>query len=273
VIAADVRYRRPHDLADAVAMLAEPGAAALAGGQSLLPAMKLRTVRPELLVDLGRLPGLSGVEFRDGVVAIGPLTTHQDLHHDPVLRDRVPMLAYVAGTIADPQVRHRGTVGGSLAHADPAADLPVALLALGATVELRGPDGAREVPVGGFATGRHRTVLRPGEIVTRIRVSDHTGAAWGYRKFHRAALDWALVSVAAVRSTAGSTVVALGNLAPAPVRAAAVEAALAAGASVEEAAAHAADGCDLPPDPRASDGYRRHLATVLTARVLRETAP
>jgi aerobic carbon-monoxide dehydrogenase medium subunit len=276
-----VAYRRPSTVDGAVLLLARHGADAmvLAGGQSLIPAMKAGHSRPGVLVDVGRLAELTRVQEGPGHLAVGASVRHHDLHHSLPVRRHAPLLAHVAGQVADPQIRHRGTIGGSLAYADPAADLPVALLALAATVVLRGPDGRRELPIGDFCLGRHRTALRPGELVTEVLVPYSGAAAWSYQKFSRDALQWAIVAVAAVRhatdgdgaAVSGPRVsVAIGNVADRPVPAAAVTAAVARGLPAEEAARFADEGADPPPDQRASAEYRRHLARVLTARALRE---
>jgi carbon-monoxide dehydrogenase medium subunit len=262
VILTDFAYERPSTVDGAVALLSRPDAVVLAGGQSLLPALRAGTRGAGTVVDIGRIPGLSTIVAEDGRLRIGALVRHHDLATSPLVRDTVPLLARAAAEIADPQVRHRGTIGGSLAYAAPAADLPTALLALDATVVLAGPTGTRETNVG-------EPVTR-GELVTEIRVPQGFHA-WSYRKFHRDALDWALVAVAAVRTGPDRTVrVALANVADRAVRASTVEGAVASGAPVAEAARHATEGATLPPDHRASDEYRRHLARVLTARALTE---
>jgi aerobic carbon-monoxide dehydrogenase medium subunit len=201
-------------------------------------------------------------------LAIGALTRHHDVATSPVVAGRAPLLREAAAAIADPQVRHRGTIGGSLAHADPAADLAVAVLALDATIVARGPAGERLIPADRFFTGRHRTALAPDELLVEVRVPV---AAFRHRylKFHRNALEWAVVAVAVVAGPAGCRV-ALAGMGPTPLRATAVEAALAGGAAPREAALVADEGTDPPSDLRASAGYRRHLAKVLVRRALEE---
>ncbi|MBB6347803.1 FAD binding domain-containing protein [Nonomuraea muscovyensis] len=244
----------PATLAEALALLGD-GAVALAGGQSLIPELKTGRVRPGSVIDIGALAELDGVRDEGDVLAVGALTRHHRLHTAPAVRAKAPLLAHAAGRIADPQVRHMGTIGGSIAHADPAADLPVALLALDARVVLAGPDGRREEPLARFAGPAD------GELITEVRVPDQRGRPWSYQKFHRDALEWAVVAVAA----AGDRV-ALAGMADRPVLAEAVMAAL-----PDDGAALLADqGCDPPDDHRASAAYRRHLARVLTARALRE---
>lgn len=261
MILTDFTYHRPSTVDDAVALMAA-GAEVLAGGQSLLPELRAGVRVPRALVDIARIPGLGDVVEEPGRLRIGALVRHHDLATSPVVRQRIPLLARAAAEIADPQVRHRGTVGGSLAYAAPRADLPTALLALDATVVLAGPYGRREAPVD--------EPLDPGELVTEVLVP-YPGGAWSYQKFHRDALDWALVAVAATRTGPDRRVrVALANLAGRAVRASTVEDALASGASAAQAAGKADEGCVLPPDHRASEEYRRHLARVLTERALRE---
>jgi len=265
VIDADFDYYRPETVADALDMLARRGADAmvLAGGQSLLPALKAGRLRPAVLVDVSRLDALGriAVAADDGHLVVGGLVRHHDLATDPLVRRHAPLLAHAAGLVADPQVRHRGTIGGSLVWADPAADLPPALLALDAVAVVTGPAGQRVVSVADL-------LLAPGELLTEIRVPLGAAASWSYQKFHRAALQWAIVAVAAVRDHAGRVTVVVGNLAGRPVRATGVAAAVAAGSSAVAAAAHAADGTTPPPDHRASAAYRQHLARVLTERAL-----
>lgn len=270
-IVTDFAYQRPGTVAEAVRVLAGQPAATvvLAGGQSLLPAMKTGRLRPDTVLDIGRLSELGGVAVHDGRLTVGALVRHHDLAGDPLVRRHAPLLAHTAGLLGDPQVRHRGTVGGSLCWAAPAADLPAALLALDAAVVLTGPVGSREVPLGDFVTGAGRTVREPGELLSAVSVPLRPGARWSYQRFGRDALQWPLAIVAAVRPSGDAPVtVALGNLADRPVRATAVPAALAAGATAAQAAELAAGDTQAHPDPRASADYRRHLAGVLTARAL-----
>jgi carbon-monoxide dehydrogenase medium subunit len=180
-----------------------------------------------------------------------------------VVRAGAALLAYSAAQVGDPQIRHRGTIGGSLAHADPAADLPMALLALGGSVDVLGQDGTRRVAADDFFTGFFETSLEPGELITSVRVPRSPGAAWGYQKFVRRANDWAIVGVAAVGGR-----IALANMGPTPLRARAAERALAGGASAAEAAGLAAEDTEPSEDVHADRDYRRHLARVLTRRAL-----
>jgi len=268
VIPAPFDYVRADSTDAALAALGEHGdeAKLMAGGQSLLPLMKLRLAMPAVVVDVSRASDLAYVRSAGDHIAIGALTRHCDVAADATLAKELPLLAHVAGTVGDPQVRHRGTIGGSLAHADPSADLPTALLALGASYLLRGPNGEREVAAEGFSTGFLETVLEPDEMITEIRVP--TGlTGWGYEKFTRRAIDWATVAVAVARRDSG-TKVALANMGPTVLRAQGVEEALAAGAGAADAAARADEGTSPGNDVTASSDYRKHLARVLTERAL-----
>jgi aerobic carbon-monoxide dehydrogenase medium subunit len=262
-------YERPDSVDSALALLAEHGeeATILAGGHSLLPVMKLRLAAPELVIDIGRLSELRYIRVEGDEVAIGSGSRHRDVESSQVVQAEVPLLAAVARTVGDPQVRHRGTLGGSLAHADPASDLPAAVLALGGTVVLRGPRGERQVPVTSFYTGVFSTVKEPDELIVEIRVPRTGTAGWAYEKFTRRANDWAIVGVAVVDGRVG-----LVNMGPTPLRASATEAALADGASIADAAALAAEATDPPADMAATREYRRHLAKVLTGRALTTAA-
>jgi carbon-monoxide dehydrogenase medium subunit len=271
VIPARFDYQRAGSLEEALAVLAErrDEAKVLAGGHSLIPLMRLRLATPSLLVDVGRLRELSYVRDEGEEVAIGALTRHRDLETSEVLRRAAPILAHVAGLVGDPQVRHRGTLGGSLAHGDPASDLPAVVLALDGTLVARSPRGERRIPATGFFRGFLETALEPDELLTEVRVRKHRGR-FSYQKFNRRAQDWAIVGVAAVAD--GTPRVALVNMASTPVRATAVEEALAQGASIPEAAELAASGLEPPSDLNASAEYRRHLATVLVRRALEEAS-
>ncbi len=269
MIPAPFEYRRAGSVDEAVALLAEDPdeRKLLAGGHSLLPLMKLRLATPTVLVDVGRLAELSYVREDGDHVAIGALTRHCDLEAAPVAREHAPLLSHVAGQVGDPQVRHRGTIGGSVAHGDPASDLPAAVLALGGSFVVQGPQGHRELAAEDFFQGFLETAMAPDEMLTEIRVPK-SGGGWAFQKFNRRAQDWAIVGVAA--SVNGSSRVALVNMGPTPLRARAVEAALAAGASAEEAASRAAEGLEPPADVQASAEYRAHLARVLVRRALEE---
>ena len=272
MIPAPFDYQRASSVDEAVGLLAEHGdeAKLLAGGHSLLPLMKLRLAQPAVLVDIGGIGDLSFVsDGPDGTVRIGALTRHHDLAGSDLLRDQVPLLAEVAGQIGDPQVRHRGTIGGSIAHGDPASDLPAALLALRATLVVRGPGGEREIAADDFFTGFLETALAPDEVLTEVRVPAVPGAGWAFEKFNRRAQDWAIVGVAAVL-TDGATGPGVGlvNMGSLPLRAAGVEEALRSGAAVADAAARADEGTEPPNDLNASPEYRRHLARVLVRRAL-----
>lgn len=278
MIPAKFDYVRPASLDEAVRALAsDDDAKAIAGGQSLLPLLRLRFAYPSVLVDLGAIQGLSDVRDTGSAVEIGALVTHYDLTRDPLIREHAGLLAQAAGTIADPAVRHRGTIGGALSHADPAGDLPAVVTALDATLVVTGPSGTREVQPAEFFSDYLTTTLEPGEILTAVRVPK-LGPGWGYRyeKFHLTAQAWAIVGVAAVARRSDGHVaqarIGLTNMGSVPVRALATESAVAgAPASVsalEEAAAHADEGTEPPDDLRAAADYRRHLARVLTGRAL-----
>ena len=271
MIPASFEYRRAGSVEDALGWLAEDpdSTKLLAGGRSLLPLMKLRLATPGVLVDVGRVPGLSYVRDAGDHVAIGALTRHRDLEISEVARASVPLLAHVAGQVGDPQVRHRGTIGGSLAHGDPASDLPAAVLALDATMVADGPRGRREIAASDFFRGFLETALEPDEMLTEIRVRK-APSGWAFQKFNRRAQDWAIVGVAAVLD--GDPRVALVNMGSTTVRARGTEEALAAGAEAADAAARAAEGLEPPSDLHASAEYRRHLATVLVRRALVEAA-
>jgi aerobic carbon-monoxide dehydrogenase medium subunit len=283
MIPASFDYVRPSSVGDAVGALADGGedAKVIAGGQSLLPLLRLRLAYPELLVDIGGLDELRGVSDGGDHLLIGARTTHYQVVHDPLISEHCGLLAQAAGTVADPAVRHRGTLGGSLAHADPAGDLPAVIVALDATMIAAGPAGSREIPAGEFFVDYLTTALQPGEILTGIRVPK-LGTDWGYRyeKFHRTAQAWAIVGVAAlVRRSDGHVAearVGLTNMGSVPIRAAAVETA-AAGApaspeALRNAAAGAAEGTQPPADLHGAPDYRRHLARVLTGRALEAAA-
>jgi aerobic carbon-monoxide dehydrogenase medium subunit len=268
VIPATFDYVRADSIDEAITQLREHGddAKLLAGGHSLLPLMKLRLATPSVLVDIGRCPDLAYIRPDGDDVRIGALTRHADLETSNVLRELAPLLAHAAGEVGDPQVRHRGTIGGSIAHADPASDLPAVLLALGATVVVRGPGGERTIPVDDFFVGFLESALEPDEVLTEIVVPAAAGAGWSFKKFNRRAQDWAIVGVAAVAGRG----IGLVNMASTPVRATGTESALRGGASAADAARRADEGLDPPSDLNASSDFRRHLARVLVRRALEE---
>ncbi len=268
MIPAPFEYVRAGSVDEALAALAEHGddAKLLAGGHSLLPLMKLRLAVPGVLVDVGGLRELSYVRVDGDEVAIGATTRHHELQRNDVALAEVPLLPHVASRVGDPQVRHRGTLGGTVAHGDPASDLPTALLALGGTVVVQGPNGRRSIPVTEFFLGFFETALEPDEMIVELRTPRTGSAGWGYEKFTRRENDWPIVAAAAVDGR-----VALANMGGAVLRATATEEALAGGASVEEAAALADQGTSPSADMHADQEYRRHLARLLTRRAL-ETA-
>jgi carbon-monoxide dehydrogenase medium subunit len=269
VIPAAFDYVRAGSAEEAIALVGQYGddAKFLAGGHSLLPLMKLRLAQPGVLIDIGRLTDLSYIRDAGDHVAIGALTRHMDVETSALLREHVPLLAHAAGHVGDPQVRHRGTIGGSIAHADPASDLPATTLALGATYVATGPNGQREIAAADFYQGFLTSALEPDEILTEIRVPKMQGAGWSFQKFNRRAQDWAIVGVAAWRRN-GDSGVALVNMGSTPVLATSVSSALAGGASVADAAEQAAAEADPQPDLNASAEYRVHLAKVLVRRAL-----
>jgi len=270
VIPPSFTYVRASSVDEALGVAAEHGEDAkfLAGGQSLLPLMKLRFASPAVLIDLGRIAELSYIRDEGTYVAIGALTRHHDVATSALLLADIPLLAHTAEAVGDPQIRHRGTIGGSVAHADAAADLPASLLALDATFVVKGAAGTRPVPAAEFFKGIFETALEPGELLTEIQVPKPAKpSAWSFQKFNKRAIDFAIVGVAV---QGGS--VALINMGSTPLRASAVESALASGASAADAAALAAEGTSAGSDIHASKAYREHLARVLTRRALEESA-
>jgi carbon-monoxide dehydrogenase medium subunit len=265
MIPAPFEYVAAESAEHAISLLVSHGdeAKLLAGGHSLLPMMKLRLATPEVLIDIGGLTELSGVAADGDELVIGATTRHADLAASQLVRSEAPLLAYAAAQVGDPQIRHRGTIGGSLSHADPAADLPMALVALGGSVVLQGPNGTRTVAADDFFDGYFETAMQPDELLTVVRVPRRPGVPWGYQKFVRRANDWAIVGVAAIDGR-----IALANMGPTPLRATAAEAALGAGATPAEAAVYAAEGTSPGEDMHADREYRRHLAQVLTRRAL-----
>ncbi len=245
----------------------------LAGGHSLLPLLRLRFTRPSLLVEVGRLAELSYVRDAGDSIAIGALTRHHDVATAALLQEHNPLVSFAAGLIGDPQVRHRGTIGGSLAHGDPASDLPAVVLALDGEIDIAGPNGARTVAAGEFFRGVFETAVGPQELVTEVRVpkltSDHV---WSYLKFRRRAQDWATVGVAAVahRSNGGVADAAIGlvNMGAPPLRARTAEAAWIVGEA--DPGTQADEATEPPSDTSGSADYRRHLARVLVRRAVEE---
>jgi aerobic carbon-monoxide dehydrogenase medium subunit len=269
VIPAAFDYVRADSAEAAIAALAEHGdeAKLLAGGMSLIPLMKLRLARPSVLVDIGRLRDLSYIRDAGDHIAIGALTRHRDVETSDLLAAECGVIRAVAAQVGDNQVRHRGTIGGSVAHGDPASDLPAALLALDATFVVAGGSGTREIAAGAFFEGFLETALDEGELLTEIRVPKSGANGFDYQKFNRRAQDWAIVG-AVTATVNGAKRVALVNMGSTPVRATAVESALASGASIADAAQLAADGTEPTEDLNASVEYREHLARVLVRRSL-----
>jgi carbon-monoxide dehydrogenase medium subunit len=284
MIPAAFDYVRAESVDHAVSALAERGdeAKVLAGGQSLLPLMRLRLAAPEVVVDVGRLADLRGVHEDGDTLVIGALTTHHEVMTNQLVREHARLLAEVTATVADPAVRHRGTFGGSLAHADPAGDLPAAALALDAELVAHGPNGRRVIPAREFFVDYLETALAEDELLVQVRVPK-LGAGWGfhYEKLHRVAQAWAIVGVAAaVRRDNGSIAearIGLTNMGRTPLRAGAVEQALAGTdasdeAALAQAADRAAEGTTPPSDLSGQSDYRQHLARVLTRRAVRHAA-
>jgi carbon-monoxide dehydrogenase medium subunit len=281
MIPAAFEYAAPTTLDEALRLLADSDdAKVLAGGQSLIPVLRLRLAAPELIVDLGRIEELRGVREDGDALVIGAMTPHHVVESDPLVAEHARLLALATATVADPQVRHRGTFGGALAHADPAGDLPAPAVALGADFVIAGPDGRRTVAAAEFFEGLFTTALGEDDILVEVRVPKHT--RWGahYEKFTRVAQQWSIVGVAAAVRTSGDTIaearVALTNMASTPVRATAVEQALVGGPAtpdaVRAAASAAAEGTSPPSDVNGDSEYRRHLATVLTRRAVLSAA-
>ena len=265
MIPASFDYEVAESAAHALSLLAEHGedAKLLAGGHSLLPMMKVRLAQPAVLIDIARLTELSGIRIEGDEVVIGATTRHAEVTGSELLKAEAPLLAYAAAQVGDPQIRHRGTIGGSLAHADPSADLPMALLALGGSVEITGPSGVRTVGADDFFVGPFESVLGADELLSAVRVPRGGSVPWGYQKFVRRANDWAIVGAAAYDGR-----VALASMGGTPLRATATEEALKSGAPIEEAAQLAAEGTSPGYDFHADVDYREHLARVLTKRAL-----
>lgn len=283
MIPAAFDYEAPATVEEAVALLAGAGdryVKVLSGGQSLLPVLRARLSSPDLLVDLGRIPGLRGVRDEGDTIVIGAMTTHDDVTREPLIRQHALLLSLAAQTVADPQVRHRGTFGGSLAHADPAGDLPAPALALDASMVIAGPGGRRTVSAQEFFVDLFTTAAGPDELLVEIRVPKHTGWGAHYEKLSRTAQSWSIVGVAAAVRSEGGTIaeakVALTNMGLVPIRATAVEQALvgqpATAEAIRAAAAHADEGTHPMADANADEEFRRHLARVLTGRAVAAAA-
>jgi len=279
MIPAEFDYTAPDTLDDAIKALTDGGedAKLLAGGHSLLPLMKLRLAAPSLLVDLRKVPGLHGIQREDGTWRIGALTPHAELERTPDLG----VVSVAAGTIADPQVRNRGTIGGSLAHGDPASDLPAVMMICDATVTLQGAGGQqRSVSANELFRNYLETAIEPAEVLTEVRIPAYDNWGYSYQKFNRRSEDWAMVAVSALVKQTGDMCedvrVGLTNMASVPIRATAVEDALRGqplnADSIASAAEQAAEGTDPPADLNASADYKRHLARVLTRRALEQAA-
>ena len=282
MIPAPFDYAAPTTVDEAVRELAAAGddGKVLAGGQSLLPVLRMRLAAPTTLIDLGRVAELRGVREEGADLVIGAMTTHYDVQRDALVASHAALLKEATDTVADPQIRHRGTLGGAIAHADPAGDLLAPVLALEASLVVAGPSGRRTVPAADFFRDLFTTALAPDELLVEIRVPKHTGWRAHYEKFNRVAQAWSMVAVAVtVRTEAGvieEARVALTNMGSTPVRASGVEAALvgvqASADSIAAAASHAAEGTNPPVDSNADVEYRRHLAEVLTGRAIAAAA-
>ena len=279
MIPAAFDYEAPASIDEAIALLAGDGGRevkVLAGGQSMLPVLKMRLAAPDLVVDLGRIEGLRGVREDDDTLVIGAMTTHDEITRNPLVRQHALLLSRAAETVADPQVRHRGTFGGSLAHGDPAGDMGAAALAMDAEMVIAGPSGRRTVNAVEFFTDLFTTAVGPDELLVEIRVPKHTGWGAHYEKLTHTAQTWSIVAVAAVvRVDAGVIAqarVALTNMGLVPLRASGVEAELvgqpASVAAITFAASLAAEGTAPMADVNADEDYRRHLVQVLTRRAV-----
>lgn len=278
MIPAAFEYVAPASVEDALAALAEHGddAKIIAGGQSLLPVLRMRLNAPEWVIDLGRIDALRGIRDAGDHLVIGAMTTHHEVSNDASVAEHALLVTKAVAELADAQVRHRGTFGGALAHADPAGDLGAPARALGATFVVQGPGGTREVAADDFFVDLFETAIGEDEILTEIHLPKHTGWGAAYEKFVRVAHQWPIVAVAATVRMEGETIaearIGLTNMGSTPLRARAVEEALAGQPATEEAvaraAAHAADGTEPPSDLNGDADYRRHLATVLTRRAV-----
>ncbi|GAA4530584.1 FAD binding domain-containing protein [Amycolatopsis samaneae] len=278
MIPAPFDYVAPSTVDEAISALSEAGedAKVLAGGQSLLPVLRMRLAAPSTVVDLGKIAELRGVREDGDTLVVGAMTTHYDVQRDPLIAEHAALVRAATDTVADPQIRHRGTFGGAIAHADPAGDLLAPVLALDCELVLAGPGGRRTVPAGEFFQDLFTTALAPDELLVEVRVPKHTGWHAHYEKFNRVAQAWSMVAVAVTVRTDGGGIaearVALTNMGATPVRATAVEAALvgapASADTVRAAAEHAAEGTNPAVDGNADAEFRKHLARVLTGRAL-----
>jgi carbon-monoxide dehydrogenase medium subunit len=277
VIPAEFDYQAPTTVEEALAALAgSDDAKVIAGGQSLLPVLRMRLNAPELVVDLGRIESLRGIREDGDAVVIGATTTYQQLLDDPLVHEHLALLGKATETVADPQIRHRGTLGGALSHADPAGDLGAPTLALDATMVITGSGGEREVAAADFFTGLFETAVGEDELLTAIRFPKHTGWGAHYEKFVRVSHQWSIVAVAATVKADGGTIsearIGLTNMGDRPLRATAVEQALVGAAATDEAvraaAASAADGTNPPSDLNGDADYRRSIVPVLTRRAV-----
>jgi aerobic carbon-monoxide dehydrogenase medium subunit len=282
MIPASFDYLAPSTLEEALSALSSAGddAKIIAGGQSLLPVLRMRLNAPDVVIDLGKIERLRGVRDDGDAIVIGAMTTHADVLNDPLVRENAFVIVKAAEQLADPQVRHRGTFGGALAHADPAGDLGAPCLALDAGFVIAGPGGIRTVAADDFFVDLFTTAIGDGEILTEVRIPKRPGWGAHYEKFVRVAHQWPIVAVAAAvkvdGSGPGATIsearVGLTNMGSTPLRARSVEQALvgqpATDEAVRAAAASAADGTNPPSDLNGDADYRRHLATVLTRRAV-----
>ncbi len=277
MIPAAFDYHAPTSVEEALQLLGSSGdVRVLAGGQSLIPLLKLRLAAPEVVVDLGRIESLRGIREEDGTIVIGAMTSHDDVARSSLVATHALLLSKAVRTVADPQVRHRGTFGGALAHADPAGDLLAPALAMDASFVIAGPSGTRTVAAVDFFQDMFTTAIGQGEILTEVRVPKHTGWGAQYEKFSRVAQQWSIVAVAAaVRIEGGAIVqarVALTNMGPVPIRATAAEQALvgftADASAIAAVVADIAEGTRPPSDLNGDADYRRHLASVLARRAV-----
>jgi aerobic carbon-monoxide dehydrogenase medium subunit len=278
VIPSKFDYVKPSSVAEAITALRDGGddAKILAGGQSLIPVLRLRLASPSVLIDLGGIPELRGVREDGDRIVVGAMTSYHDIIRDDLVKQHVMLLAQATETVADSQVRHRGTLGGSLAHADPAGDLGAVALALDAEMVIAGADGTRTVPASEFFVDSFTTAIGETEILTEIRFPKYTGWGSHYEKFNRTAQAWSMVAIAAAIRVEGGSIaearVGVTNMGATPIRAAGVEQALvgqpATADAVRAAAEHVTEGTSAPSDADAAADYREHLAKVLTGRAV-----